>query len=75
MRACPLLAVGNIMVPRKPPGGHASEYNVFCRTILSFSLIWESSIHGDKLHANDSHSTVGHGWLREMPLGFRRDFV
>ena len=71
MRACPLLAAGSIGVPRKPTGGHASEYNVFCRTVLNFSLVVGFSIHGDKLHKLDSTSSIGHGWLREMQLGFR----
>ena len=71
MRACPLLAAGSIMVPVKRAGGHASEYNVFCRTVLNFSLVVGFSIHGDKLHKKDNTSTIGHGWLREMQLGFR----
>ena len=75
MQACPLLAAGSIMVPLKQAGGHASEYNVFCRTVLNFSLIVGFSIHGDKLHPKDLTSNLGHGWLREMPVGFRLDFV
>ena len=75
MRMCPLLAAGSIETPRKDPGGHASEYNIYCRTLLNFSLVVGFSIHGDKVHTKDTKSTIGHGWLREMPLGFRRDFV
>ena len=75
MRACPLLAAGSIKAHRKPSGGHASEYNVFCRTVLNFSLVVGFSIHGDKEYAKDSTSNIGHGWLREMQLGFRRDFM
>ena len=71
MRECPLLAAGSIMTPQKPAGGHASDYNVFCRTVLNFSLVLGFSIHGDKLHNKDSTSNIGHGWLREMQLGFR----
>ena len=54
MRACPLLAAGSIMVPVKRAGGHASEYNVFCRTVLNCSLAVGFSIHGDKLHKKPS---------------------
>ena len=75
MHACPLLAAGSIMAPLKQQGGHVSEFNVFCRTVLNFSLVVGFSIHGDKLHAKDRTSNIGHGWLREMPLGFRRDFM
>ena len=71
----PLLAAGSIMTPMKSAGGHASEYNICCRTLLNFSLIVGFSIHGDKLRDKDITSDIGHGWLREMPLGFRRDFV
>ena len=71
MRACPLLAPGSFHVPPKPPGNHASDHNVACRTVLNFSLVVGFSIHGDKLHKKDLTSNIGHGWLREMQLGFR----
>ena len=59
MRACPLLAAGSIMVPVKRAGGHASEYNVFCRTVLNFSLVVGFSIHGDKLHKKALSAAAG----------------
>ena len=61
MRACPLLAAGSITVPTKPVGGHASDYNVYCRTHLNFSICIGFSIHGDKATKKARSSDIGHG--------------
>ena len=38
LRSCPMLAAGNYYVPPKPDGGHRSDHNVFCRTVLLISM-------------------------------------
>ena len=66
IRSCPLLAPGSIDVPIKPKGGHRSDHNVYCRTVLNTSVIFGWSIHGDKRsgRSRDEESIVAHGWVQ-----------